>query len=133
MKSTVTSSSNNITISPVSTAFTILQIVKKLKGSDLVGKTYKPMFPYFISLKAAPGSNTGAFRVVSDGYVTSDAGTGIVHQAPFFGEDDYRVCRKFGKITMPPAWNAAFSEPALHYFDRRRLGLGASVPILWRA
>ncbi len=68
-----------------------------MKGSELVGRTYKPMFPYFASLKAAPGSNKGAFRVVADGYVTSDAGTGVVHQAPFFGEDDYRVCKKFGK------------------------------------
>ena len=72
------------------------QILKKMKGSELVGRTYKPMFPYFVGLKAAPGSNKGAFRVVADGYVTSDAGTGVVHQAPFFGEDDYRVCKKFG-------------------------------------
>ena len=69
-----------------------------MKGSELVGRTYKPMFSYFSSLKAAPGSSIGAFRVVADGYVTSDAGTGVVHQAPFFGEDDYRVCRKFGKL-----------------------------------
>lgn len=33
-----------------------------------------------------------AFRVVADDYVTSDSGTGIVHCAPAFGEDDYRVC-----------------------------------------
>lgn len=68
-----------------------------MKGSELVGKTYKPMFPFFESLKAQPGSDTGSFRVLSDTYVTADAGTGIVHQAPFFGEDDYRVCRKFGE------------------------------------
>ena len=74
-----------------------MQVLKKMKGSELVGKTYKPMFPYFSNLKAAPGSDKGAFRVVSDGYVTADAGTGVVHQAPFFGEDDYRVCRKFGE------------------------------------
>ena len=76
------------------------QILKKMKGSELVGRTYKPMFPYFASLKAAPGSNKGAFRVVADGYVTSDAGTGVVHQAPFFGEDDYRVCKKFGTLGL---------------------------------
>lgn len=75
-----------------------LQIIAKMKGADLVGKGYKPMFPFFSSLKAEPGSDTGAFRVVSDTYVTADAGTGIVHQAPFFGEDDYRVCRKFGEL-----------------------------------
>ena len=77
-----------------------MQILKKVKGSELVGKTYKPMFPYFASLKAAPGSSKGAFRVVADGYVTSDAGTGVVHQAPFFGEDDYRVCKKFGELCL---------------------------------
>lgn len=33
-----------------------------------------------------------AFRVVSDNYVTDDSGTGVVHSAPAFGEDDYRVC-----------------------------------------
>ncbi|DBA71115.1 hypothetical protein WJX79_007299 [Trebouxia sp. C0005] len=76
------------------------EILKKMKGSQLVGRTYKPMFPYFASLKAAPGSDKGAFRVVADGYVTSDAGTGIVHQAPFFGEDDYRVCKKFGIVQI---------------------------------
>ena len=75
------------------------QVIAKMKGSELVGKTYKPMFPFFESLKAQPGSDTGSFRVVSDTYVTADAGTGIVHQAPFFGEDDYRVCRKFGERT----------------------------------
>ena len=74
------------------------QVIAKMKGSELVGKGYKPMFPFFSSLKAQPGSGTGSFRVVSDTYVTADAGTGIVHQAPFFGEDDYRVCRKFGEL-----------------------------------
>jgi isoleucyl-tRNA synthetase len=48
-----------------------------------VGASYEPLFPYF----ADHGS---AFRVVSDGYVTDDSGTGVVHQAPAFGEDDYR-------------------------------------------
>ena len=81
----------------------LLQVLKKLKGSELVGRTYKPMFPYFSSLKAAPGSGKGAFRVVADGYVTADAGTGILHQEPFFGEDDYRVCRKFGELSSSTA------------------------------
>jgi len=41
----------------------------------------------------------GAFRVLTDTYVTEDSGTGIVHQAPYFGEDDYRVCLAAGIIT----------------------------------
>ncbi|GMH37086.1 hypothetical protein BSKO_04959 [Bryopsis sp. KO-2023] len=69
------------------------EILQKMKGSELVGKGYAPLFPYFQSMKAE-----GAFRVVSDGYVTSDSGTGVVHQAPAFGEDDYRVCLAHGII-----------------------------------
>ncbi len=68
---------------PKKAKFTVLQ---KYKGQDLVGLTYEPLFPYFANRKET------AFRVVSDGYVTNDSGTGIVHQAPAFGEDDYRVC-----------------------------------------
>lgn len=70
------------------------EIVRKYKGSDLVGCTYTPLFNYFV---AEYGSK--AFRVVSDTYVTDDAGTGIVHQAPAFGEDDYRVCSTNGIIS----------------------------------
>lgn len=47
---------------------------------------YEPLFDYFKEL-----SDT-AFRVIADNYVTDDSGTGIVHCAPAFGEDDYRVC-----------------------------------------
>lgn len=47
---------------------------------------YEPLFDYFKEL-----SDT-AFRVIADNYVTSDSGTGVVHCAPAFGEDDYRVC-----------------------------------------
>jgi isoleucyl-tRNA synthetase len=50
-----------------------------------VGARYEPLFAYFAAHH--PGD---AFKVVSDGYVTDDSGTGVVHQAPAFGEDDYR-------------------------------------------
>ncbi|MEO0971975.1 MAG: isoleucine--tRNA ligase, partial [Pseudomonadota bacterium] len=65
-----------------------LQVLRKLPGSALVGKTYDPIFSYFASER-----ERGAFVVVSDGYVTTDSGTGLVHQAPAFGEDDHRVLR----------------------------------------
>ena len=64
---------------------------KEVKGADLVGLTYAPMFPYFTDLK-----DEGAFVVLSDDYVTTDSGTGIVHQAPAFGEDDFRVLKTAG-------------------------------------
>jgi len=68
-------------------------ILKKMKGIELKGLTYEPLFPYFIHMK-----ETGAFRVLVDTYVTQDAGTGIVHQAPYFGEDDNRVCLAQGVV-----------------------------------
>lgn len=71
------------------------EVLEKFKGSTLVGKTYKPLFDYFAHFK-----NEGAFRVVSDLYVTAESGTGVVHQAPGFGDDDYRVCLTNGIITQ---------------------------------
>ncbi|CAM6045606.1 unnamed protein product [Sphagnum compactum] len=65
---------------------TSYEVIGQYKGSDLVGKKYKPLFDYFAAL------STVAFKVVADDYVTDDSGTGVVHCAPAFGEDDYRVC-----------------------------------------
>lgn len=66
-------------------------VEKTFVGTDLVGKKYKPLFDYFADPATAPECKN-YFRILSDNYVTDDAGTGIVHQAPAFGEDDYRVC-----------------------------------------
>ncbi|XP_055922181.1 isoleucine--tRNA ligase, cytoplasmic [Eupeodes corollae] len=70
-------------------------IVEKFKGSACAGLKYKPLFPYF----KERGATVNAFRVLIDDYVTEDSGTGIVHNAPYFGEDDYRVCLIGGLIT----------------------------------
>ncbi|KAI9184458.1 isoleucine--tRNA ligase [Blastocladiella emersonii ATCC 22665] len=70
-------------------------VVDRYLGSDLKGIEYVPLFDYF----AAEFAPRGAFRVVVDSYVTDDSGTGIVHQAPAFGEDDHRVCLAAGIIT----------------------------------
>ncbi len=63
-------------------------VKKEVKGAELRGLTYQPLFDYFADLESA-----GAFQVLTDDYVTTDSGTGVVHQAPAFGEDDYRVLR----------------------------------------
>jgi len=73
-------------------AHLIYEILDTYKGSELVGKQYQPLFDFFNS------AGNSYFRVLSDTYVTDDSGTGIVHQAPAFGEDDYRVCLKHGVI-----------------------------------
>ncbi len=70
-------------------------VLKELKGKDLVGITYEPIFPYF---KDQPN----AFRVVADDYVTADDGTGTVHIAPAYGEDDYRVSKREGVDLVDP-------------------------------
>ena len=62
-----------------------------LKGSALLGRRYRPLFDYF-----AGEAQRGAFVVVADDYVTTDEGTGLVHQAPAFGEDDYRILQAAG-------------------------------------
>ncbi|KAM1429029.1 hypothetical protein ACFX13_046053 [Malus domestica] len=62
------------------------QVLQKFSGASLVGNKYVPLFEYFKEFSDV------AFRVVADNYVTDDSGTGIVHCAPAFGEDDYRVC-----------------------------------------
>ncbi len=61
-----------------------------IKGKDLVGMSYEPMFPYFKNL-----SEKGAFRVLSGEFVSTEDGTGIVHIAPGFGQDDFDACRAY--------------------------------------
>lgn len=71
------------------------EIVGRKLGKELVGLTYQPLFSYF-----APEKENGAFVVVADEYVTTESGTGMVHQAPAFGEDDYRVLKEHGITAM---------------------------------
>ncbi len=61
---------------------------ESFKGSELKGHRYTPLFSYFKEL-----ASDGAFQIMVDDYVTTDSGTGIVHQAPAFGEDDNRVMK----------------------------------------
>lgn len=64
--------------------------VGSLKGSDLVGLSYEPMFPYFKHLK-----DQGCFRVLAGEFVSTEDGTGVVHIAPGFGQDDFDACRAY--------------------------------------
>lgn len=62
---------------------------EEFSGKELVGKKYKPLFSYYKNPKKA-------FEVVAGDFVTTEDGTGIVHIAPAFGEDDYAVSKKNG-------------------------------------
>ena len=68
------------------------KIEKKLKGSDLVGKPYKPVFDYYINTDFPNKEN--AWKVYAADFVTTEDGTGIVHIAPGFGEDDLRLSQE---------------------------------------
>ena len=73
------------------------QIISRAKGDKLAGTAYKPLFPYF-----APLREKGAFRVFLGDFVSTEEGTGIVHIAPGFGEDDYNLLKPTGIPTMVP-------------------------------
>ena len=66
-------------------------VLATVSGRELVGRRYTPVFDYF-----AEKSEEGAFVVISGEYVTTDSGTGLVHQAPAFGEDDYKAFQASG-------------------------------------
>ena len=65
------------------------EIIASYKGSELVNREYEPLFDF--TEKACGGKR--AHFIIADDYVTTTDGTGIVHNAPAFGEDDARVCR----------------------------------------
>ncbi len=75
------------------------------RGAAYAGLRYAPLFPFFADTE-------NAFRVVADAFVTTEDGTGIVHLAPGFGEDDMRVCRREGiPVVMPVDDQGRFTEP----------------------
>jgi isoleucyl-tRNA synthetase len=89
-----------------------LEVVAELPGSALVGRRYQPLFPYF-----AREAERGAFVVLADDYVTTESGTGIVHQAPAFGEDDYRIAKAAGieAFVCPVTLNGRFTDEVPDY------------------
>ena len=70
--------------------------LRSCKGSDLVGQSYEQLMPY------AQPEDGDAFRVIAGDFVSTEDGTGIVHIAPSFGADDYRVAKQngIGSLTL---------------------------------
>jgi len=64
------------------------KIAKEVLGKELEGLEYEPLFPYF-------SKNKNSFKILVADFVTEEEGTGIVHIAPAFGEDDYNICKKY--------------------------------------
>ena len=74
--------------------------VDTLRGSDLVGRTYTPLFDFFAD--TATWGTEQAFRVLAADFVSIEDGTGVVHMAPGFGEDDQVVSNAAGIPTICP-------------------------------
>ena len=93
-------------------------VLERFKGKALEYREYEPLYPY-----AEGKIKKNAFYVMCDGYVTTSDGTGIVHTAPAFGEDDARVCRAYdmpfvqfvdakGNMTEDTDWPGTFVKDA---------------------
>jgi len=80
------------------------------KGAEFIDATYEPLFPYFADLadpavcaeKSQQKCEKGAFRMFNADYVSTEDGTGIVHIAPAFGEEDNKVFRGSGVPNVQP-------------------------------
>ena len=80
------------------------EVVETVKGESLIGKSYEPLFKYF-------EGHANAFVVLGGSFVTTTEGTGIVHMAPAFGEDDFDACRKVGiEAVCPIDTNCRFTN-----------------------
>lgn len=81
------------------------EVMERVKGAELAGWRYEPVFPYFQELV-----EKGAFRTHIGGFVTTGEGTGIVHAAPGFGEDDYQLLKDSGlPVPVPLDAEARFT------------------------
>lgn len=91
------------------------RVVKTLLGKDLVGRRYEPVFDYF-----ADKADEGAFVVISGDYVTTDSGTGLVHQAPAFGEEDYKAFQAAGleAFACPVSLHGEFTDEVPDFAGR---------------
>lgn len=121
------------------------EILERYQGKELEYREYEPLFPYAKTTKKA-------YYVICDNYVTLTDGTGVVHIAPAFGEDDYRVGRKYdlpvvqlvnskGQMTEETPWAGTFCKDAdplvLQALEEKGLLFSApefthSYPHCWR-
>jgi isoleucyl-tRNA synthetase len=83
--------------------------VDTVMGAELVGRRYRPLFDFF-------ADHPGAFTVLAGDFVSTTEGTGVVHLAPGFGEDDQRVCEANGiAVVVPVDERARFTDAVPDY------------------
>ena len=113
-----------------------VKILSEFQGDVLENMHYTPLFPYMKELNLQnnlPDSNF--FRILCDPYVKDDEiGTAVVHQAPAFGEDDFRVCEKYGIVSnvnissyCPVDAKCRFTEVCGEYYGKFVLDADADI------
>lgn len=80
------------------------KVLKEMKGSELVGKPYKPPFDYYVNDATLPNRENG-WKVYAADFVTAESGTGIAHEAPAFGADDWELSKQ---VNLPFVQHVAF-------------------------
>ncbi len=89
------------------------KVERVIRGSELTSMEYEPIFPYYSNERGR------AFKVVTADFVTLTEGTGIVHIAPAFGEDDYRVGQEHGfPVIQPVGPDGKFVDPVEEWKDK---------------
>ncbi len=83
--------------------------IETVPGTYLSGRSYEPLFDFFKDAK-------NAFRILLGDFVTTDEGTGSVHMAPGFGEDDQRLCEANGIETVCPVDDRARFDPVIYKY-----------------
>ena len=71
-----------------------IEVIDEFKGRDLIGKKYKPLFDYYSSQENLENKENG-WKIYGADFVTTEDGTGVVHIAPAFGEDDLKLGQKY--------------------------------------
>jgi isoleucyl-tRNA synthetase len=85
----------------------LYQKIETVSGDQLIGVHYSPLFPYFKELR-----ERDHFRTIAAEFVDSKSGTGIVHLAPAFGEEDFYACKAAGlSLVCPIDTNGYFTAP----------------------
>jgi len=100
------------------------EVVGRFKGRDLEGRTYRPLMPYF-------AGHPKAFRVLLGEFVDTGEGTGVVHMAPGFGEDDQKTCEAAGiELVCPVDAKGRYTSEIADY--EGMLVFDANKPIIQR-
>jgi len=99
------------TIAAFEEVFGDFKIIETFKGQKIVNRRYQPIFPYFQDL------DDKAFRIIEGDFIEMDEGTGVVHIAPGFGEDDQRIADNNGIPTVVPVDDeGAFTDEVTDWF-----------------